>query len=73
MTGDKMNRFAFVVDGEVAGITSLPEMVDDGELPESTTKALAIFRSRPIIVEITDDLVEEGFLWDGNSFTPPVE
>jgi hypothetical protein len=68
-----MNRFAFVVDGEVAGITSLPEAVDDGELPESITKGLAIFRSRPIIIEITDGLVEEGYLWDGTSFTPPVE
>jgi hypothetical protein len=68
-----MNRFAFVVDGEVAGITSLPEAVEDGELPEAISKGLAIFRSRPIIIEITDSLVEEGFLWDGTSFIPPVE
>jgi hypothetical protein len=68
-----MSIFAFIVDGEVAKIGRFPETVDGGELPEELQKTIAILRSNPIIIEIVDQLVEEGFLWDGQDFVPVVE
>ena len=68
-----MSKFAFIVDGEVAKIGTFPETVDDGELPEELQKTIAILRSNPKIVEVVGEVVEEGFLWDGQNFTPPVE
>ena len=68
-----MSIFAFIVDGEVAKIGRFPETVDGGELPEELQKTIAILRSNPTIIEIVDQLVEEGFLWDGQNFTPVVE
>jgi hypothetical protein len=68
-----MSKFAFIVDGEVAKLGAFPETVDGNELTGDLAKTVAILRSNPIIVEIVDQLVEEGFLWDGQDFTPPVE
>jgi len=67
-----MSKFAFIVDGEVAKLGAFPETVDGGELPEELQKTIAILRSNPIIIEIVDQLVEEGFLWDGQNFAAPV-
>ena len=68
-----MSTFAFIVDGEVAKISRIPETADGGELPEELQKTIAILRSNPTIVEIIDEVVEEGFLWDGQNFNSPVE
>ena len=68
-----MSKFAFIVDGEVARIAGIPETIDGGELPQELQKTVAILRSNPTIIEIVDELVEEGFLWDGQNFAPPVE
>ena len=68
-----MSIFAFIVDGEVARIGRFPETVDGGELPEDLQKTIAILRSNPTIVEVVDEVVEEGFLWDGQNFNSPVE
>ena len=68
-----MSRFAFIVDGEVAKIGLFGETMDGGELPLGLQKTIAILRSNPTIVEIVDQFVEEGFIWDGQNFTPPVE
>jgi len=67
-----MSKFAFIVDGEVAKIGTFPETADGGELPQELQKTIAIFRSNPTIIEIVDQLVEEGFLWDGQNFVPAV-
>ena len=67
-----MSRFAFVIDGEVAKISTFPETIDGGELPEEMQKTIAIFRSNPTIVEIVGELVDENCLWDGQNFVPPV-
>jgi hypothetical protein len=67
-----MSKFAFIVDGEVAKIGTFPETIDGGELPLEVQKTIAVFRSSPTIIEILDQLVEEGFLWDGQNFAPPV-
>ena len=68
-----MSRFAFIVDGEVAKIGTFPETIDGGELPQQVQKTIAVFRSNPIIIEIFDQLIEEGFVWDGQNFKPAVE
>ena len=68
-----MSTFAFIVGGEVAKIGKFPETMDGGELPQDLQKTIAIMRSNPTIVEIIGEVVEEGFLWDGQNFTPPVE
>jgi hypothetical protein len=68
-----MSKFAFIIDGEVAKIGAFPETADGGELPQGLQKTIAILRSNPTIIEIVDQLVEEGFLWDGQNFTSPVE
>jgi hypothetical protein len=67
-----MSKFAFIVDGEVAKLGSFPETIDGGELPLELQKTIAVFRSNPTIIEIVDQLVEEGFLWDGQNFVPAV-
>ena len=68
-----MSTFAFIVDGEVAKIGTFPETIDGGELPQEVQKTIAIFRSNPVIIEIIGEVVEEGFLWDGQNFVSPVE
>jgi len=68
-----MSKFAFIVDGEVAKIGLFAETMDGGELPLGLQQTIAILRSNPTIVEIIDQFVEEGFIWDGQNFTPPVE
>lgn len=68
-----MSTFAFIVDGEVAKIGNMPETIDGKELPQDLQKTIAILRSNPTIIEIVDQFVEEGFIWDGQNFTPPVE
>lgn len=68
-----MSKFALIVDNEVAGIARFPDSVNGGELPGEMEKSIAIFRSNPTIVEIVDELVEEGYIWNGVSFTAPVE
>lgn len=67
-----MNHFIFVVDGEVAGEMPMPKIFDaDGNMHPALEKLVAILRSNPQIIE-SEVPIEEGSLWDGNSFTPPV-
>ena len=56
--------FALIVDGEVAGNYTIPVF-------PGSEKMIAIFQSNPTIVE-TEQHIQEGSTWDGQSFTPPV-
>ena len=68
-----MNHFIFVVDGEVAGEFPLPKITNgDGDLHPALEKLVAILRSNPQIVE-SEMPIEEGYMWDGEKFIPPVE
>lgn len=66
-----MKNFILVVDGEVAGTLPVPDLKIDGITHPSVEKLIAILSSDPKIV-VSDEPVEEGSTWDGNSFTPPV-
>ncbi len=58
-------NFALIVDGEVAGNFTVPIMF-------GTEKMIAIFQSNPIVIE-TQERIQEGSTWNGQTFTPPVE
>lgn len=58
-------NFALIVDGEVAGNYQVPVLLE-------TEMMIAIFQSNPTIVE-TEDRIQNGSTWDGQTFTPPVE
>lgn len=67
-----MNHYIFVIDGEVVGELPLFRIPDkDGNIHPAIEKLEAILSSDPKIV-VSDEPVEEGSTWDGNSFTPPV-
>lgn len=68
-----MNHFIFVVDGEVAGEFPVPKIVSPtGETFAAIEKLIAILSSDPKIV-VSDEPVQEGWTWDGASFSPPAE
>ena len=57
--------FAVLVDNEVTSNVTY----GDEEIFE---KYISIARSGPVFIEVPEP-VEEGSIWDGESFTPPVE
>jgi len=70
-------NFVFVIEGEVAGNFKFPTMGKDENgiqipMPPGMEEMIAIFRSRPIIVETVDE-IPKGSMWDGENFTPPTE
>ena len=68
-----MSHFIFVVDGEVAGEFPVRYARDEqGNLFPAIEKLIAILSSDPKIL-VSDEPVHQGYLWDGHSFTPPVE
>lgn len=63
-------RFAFVVDGDVGMIFSMPDNPAYTEKERHT----ACLRSNPVIVEITNKPdVNVGWIYNGQDFIPPVE
>lgn len=67
-----MKHFIMVVDGEVAGTMPVPMLKDEnGELLPAIEKLVAILSSDPKII-LSEEPIQEGSTWDGNSFTPPV-
>lgn len=70
-----MSKFAFVVEGEVGILMMFPDGIADGsDLPLAMQKHIAVLRTDPKVIEITEEYgeVHEGYLWDGTVFTPPV-
>jgi hypothetical protein len=70
-------NFVFVIEGEVAANFKFPVMGLDENgiqlpMPPGMEEMIAIFRSRPIIIE-TIDPVDRGSTWDGQNFIPPTE
>jgi hypothetical protein len=61
--------YLFVIDGEVAGRMPFFAHPNGGELED---KYRAILESDPKIIPSNED-IPEGYIWDGTSFTPPVE
>jgi hypothetical protein len=67
MSGDQVEfrKFAFVVDGEVAWVHSMPADIERG---------VACFLSNPTIVEVTgevkDAVFSYGWKYDGENFFP---
>jgi len=69
-----MSRYSYIVDREVAAIFQVPDMIDGStDLPPNLERLHAILKSKPIVIELTEDYgaVEEGHIWDGTSFSPP--
>jgi hypothetical protein len=64
-----MNNFAFIIDNEVAVNFQLPLNPIDGSHPH-IEKLIAAFSSNPTVVP-TEEIIEEGYLWDGTNFTTP--
>lgn len=64
----EFRKFAFIVDGEVGWVHSMPAFVDRG---------IACFLSNPVIVEVTGDMKDlvsaYGWKYDGESFYPDPE
>ena len=73
-----MKYFAMIVENEVVQTIRLPEIEDipNGQehrhVEEELDKVIAIYSSNPQIIP-TEAPIAEGFLWDGQNFTPPVE
>lgn len=70
-------NFVFVIDGEVAGNFKFPLMGLDHNgvqipTPPGMEEMIAIFRSRPIVIE-TEEAITKGYMWDGTNFNPPSE
>lgn len=66
-----MKYFIMVVDGEVAGNFPVRNLIVDGVNHPAVEKLIAILSSDPKIIA-SDEPVQEGSTWDGNSFIPPV-
>jgi hypothetical protein len=64
-----MTHFILVVDGEVAGELPIPKLDFQSD---AVDKLVAILSSNPKIV-VSNEPVEEGYVWDGQNFVPPVE
>jgi hypothetical protein len=66
-----LKHFAFVVDGAVAHIVSIP--APRVNISEQGNELLELWQSRPLIVEVPDDLENfgRGYIWDGETFKPP--
>lgn len=62
--------FAFIADGDVFMRFHL-----DGNAAPQNAGYIAGLQSNPQVVDVTDiDLpIEQGWTYDGNSFSPPVE
>jgi hypothetical protein len=68
-----MKNFVAIIDGEVAVNLRIPEMDDETQpMYLYFEKIIAALSSDPIIIA-TEEPIEEGSSWDGNSFTAPVE
>lgn len=65
-----MHNFVIIVDNEVVGnasySTELEEQID-------LSKIIAIYSSDPRFIPHHEGKVEEGYIWDGQNFNPPVE
>jgi hypothetical protein len=67
-----MKNFVAIIDGEVAVNLGIPQMDDDTHpMHLYFEKIIAALSSDPVVVA-TEEPIEEGSTWDGNSFTPPV-
>lgn len=68
-----IHHFILVVDGEVAGEFPIQNrLTEDGNYIPAIEKLIAILSSDPRIV-VSDTAVQEGWTWDGESFSPPAE
>jgi hypothetical protein len=65
-----MNNFVIVVDNEVVGNITFSDQLQEGV---DVSKYLAVYRSNPKFIEHNEKRVEEGYIWDGQNFNPPVE
>jgi hypothetical protein len=61
-----VRKFAFIVDGEVAGVIGVPNTFSDHE------KQWAVLSSEPIVIESTNNPdVDSGWTYDGQNFIAP--
>jgi len=65
-----MHNFVIIVDNEVVGNISF-----SNELGQQVdlSKIIAIYSSDPRFIPHHEARVEDGFIWDGQNFNPPVE
>ena len=63
-------HFAFVVDGIVQRLMSIP--APEVSTPEGDS-LVKLWQSRPLIIEVPQDVEDfaVGYLWDGTVFSPP--
>lgn len=65
--------YELVIDGEVATHLSVPSGVSGSqEMQDFFDKLNAALSSNPTVIPV-DELVPEGFLWNGENFHPPVK
>lgn len=65
-----MHNFVITVDNEVVGnVTFSTELEGQVDL----SKIIAIYSSDPRFIPHHEEVVPEGYTWDGQNFAPPVE
>ena len=67
-----MKYFMLIIDNEVVGKIPSAGLYLEKDDNEEAGKYYAILSSNPSIVA-ADELIPEGFIWDGQNFTAPVE
>ena len=67
-----MKKFVVVIDNEVAVNLNIPQIEDESEpMYLYFEKLIAALSSNPTIVQ-TEEAIQEGYIWDGQNFNPPV-
>lgn len=64
-----MHNFVILVDNEVVGNISFSTEAQGVDLD----KVIAIYSSDPRFIPHHEKRIEEGYIWDGQNFNPPVE